>query len=112
MKQNVTAGQLREYITIQTPTRTTDSHGGATVTWATHYQTWANIEPVSAGQQWFGEQLEHRVAHRVWVREPQSSLNTKMRISWDSRIFHIHGFKDLMEGSRFTELQVEEGAPS
>ena len=105
-------GELREYITIQTPTRASDSHGGATETWATHYQTWAKVEPVSARQQFFGEQLEHRITHRFMVRDPQSALGTQMRISWDSRLFYIDSFRDVLVGSRFTVILCEEIAPS
>lgn len=105
------ACQLRNQIVIQTNTLTVDGIGGNTETWATFATVWARIEPLSANQVFFSESLQHRVTHKITIRD-LASLSSKMRISFDSRIFYIKSFRDLLEKNRFTEIMAEEGAAS
>lgn len=102
-------GHLRELITIEQPTRTTDNQGGATIAWSTFSQVWARIEPLSASQVLFSQSLQHRITHRVTIRE-LSGVTTAMRITYGSRTFQIHGIRDLEEKNRFVEIAAEEGA--
>lgn len=101
-------GKLREYITIQTPTESDDGYGGKTVSWSTHAQVWAKIDPVSASQKWHAETLEHNVTHRITVREV-SGLASNMRISWESRVFYVRHFREILERDRWVEILAEEG---
>jgi SPP1 family predicted phage head-tail adaptor len=42
------AGGLRHTVTIQTPTTTKDTYGGAVTTWATFATVWASIESMKS----------------------------------------------------------------
>lgn len=101
-------GKLREYITIETPSESDDGYGGKTVTWSTHASVWAKIDPISAAQTWHADNLEHRVTHKVTIRE-LSGVTAKMRISWESRTFYIRHFREILERDRFVEILAEEG---
>lgn len=101
-------GKLREYVTIEQPTETEDGHGGFAVTWSTFAQVWARIDPVAQRHDYHGDALERRVTHKIIIRE-LSDLTIKMRISFESRIFHILGFADMEERDRFVEIKCHEG---
>ena len=101
-------GKLREFVTIQTPTESDDGFGGKTVTWGTFAQVWARIDPITASQKWHANQLEHNVSHKVTIRE-LAGLTSSMRISWESRIFHVRDFRELGERDRWVEIMAEEG---
>jgi SPP1 family predicted phage head-tail adaptor len=104
-------GKLSKRIVIQTPTEASDGQGGFTSSWGTFATVWAEIEPISAAQQYFAAQLQHRVTHKITIRT-LASLTTKMRISFESRVFQLHSWRELKEDNRFMELMAEEGAGS
>ena len=104
-------GAMRHRITIETPTRVSDGMGGATITWATHATAWSKVEPMSANQVFWARHLEHRVTHKITLRYV-AGITSDMRVSFESRIFHIKGIRDLEERNRFIELTCEEGAAS
>lgn len=110
-KCNCTVGQLRHYITIESRTLTSDQQGGSTEAWATFANAWAKIEPMSPKQIWYSEQLQHRVTHKFTIRYI-ANFDSDMRISFDSRTFHVQGFKDPDELKQWLEISVEEGAPA
>ena len=103
-------GKLREFVTVEVPTETPDNYGGFTVTWATLAQAWAKVSDQSANHAYHAESLEHRISHKITVREKDVvGINIKCRIIWETRTFHIHGISDPSERDRFLELRCEEG---
>lgn len=106
-----TVGKLRKRIVIQSQTRTMDDTGGNTVTWGTFATVWAEIEPKSANQVLWSMSLQHRVTHKVTIRQ-LVGVDSSMRILYGSRIFQIHGFRNLEEFGRFMEIDAEEGQAS
>ena len=111
-KKTGDVARMRHRIVIQSiSSRTPDGMGGSTPVWGTFSTVWAEIKPVSASQRKFSDQLEHRVTHKIKIRY-LASLSSEMRISYDSRTFHIHSFRNLDERGRFIEIMAEEGGPS
>lgn len=109
MKKGVSIGQLRQRIVIEVPERLDDHMGGASVVWNSFATVWAKIEPMSANQVMWAQHLEHRVTHKIFIRQ-LDGLNAKMRVSFDSRYFHIKGFQRILEIDDLMELSCEEGA--
>jgi SPP1 family predicted phage head-tail adaptor len=101
-------GEMRERVVLQSPTLTSDSRGGASESWSTVATVWAKIEPKSASQVLFSQQLQHRITHKFTIRYRSDVLST-WRITFDSRTFHIQGVRDLMERGRYLEIDCEEG---
>lgn len=103
-------GKLREYVTIETPTETADADGtgGFTVSWSTFASVWAKISPVSARVVRSADNNEHRVTHKIRIRE-LAGVTQKMRIAFEGRIFHVRGIADPEERDRFLDLYCEEG---
>jgi SPP1 family predicted phage head-tail adaptor len=106
----VSIGSLREYITIETPTEVDDGQGtgGFTVSWSTFSTAWAQIKPWKSFTMRGADNNEHKITHRIRVRE-LAGISQKMRVSFEGRIFHIHGFYDPGERDRFTDMLCEEG---
>ncbi len=109
----MTIDMLRHRIVIEEVALTGDGLGGQTELYSTHATVWAKIEPVSANQISFSQSLEHRVTHKITVREYSGLvLKSDMRITFESRIFHIRSFRNMLERDKFIEIMAEEGAPS
>lgn len=104
----IESGQLRSRVQIQTRTRTTDSMGGATVTWAEHTSTWAEIVPKGANEAFWAKHLEHRVTHKITIRY-LSGITSDMRILFGTRVFQIKGILNWEEKNRYLILSCEEG---
>lgn len=103
--------EMRHLITIEQRTLTSDGRGGSEETWATFATAYAKITPKSAKEIWQSDKLDHRITHSLLMRYV-SGVTADMRISFDSRIFHIKGIRDLEERKRFHEIDAEEGAPA
>lgn len=104
---------LNRRITLEEPQLIQDDIGGSEKTWVLISKLWSKIEPKSASQVKFSEQLQHRVTHKITVRYFKSpSLKIDQRIIYDNRIFQIKGFRNLMEQNQFFEIDAEEGSAS
>jgi SPP1 family predicted phage head-tail adaptor len=83
-----TPSDLRHRIVIQTLTLTPNDSGGQAESWSTFATVWAKITPKSVKEINFAQRIEPRVDHEIVIRYI-ASLDAKMRISFDSRIFEI-----------------------
>jgi SPP1 family predicted phage head-tail adaptor len=104
-------GQLRQYITIQSPTRTADGSGGWTEGWGNFANAFAAIKPVSARERFFADKLEHNVTHLIVIRFI-AGLKANMRINFEGRYFLVRGFRYLDETQHWIEIQAEENVAS
>lgn len=109
--KDICVSDFRHKITIQTPARVPDGQGGWTVTYSTHIETWAKIEPLKASQIYFAQQNQHQISHKITMRYV-SGLTADMRISFDSRLFEIREIRDLLERKRFQEVIAWENKQS
>ena len=101
----VTIGQLRERVTIQQPTRSTDAIGGATLTWSTLVSCWAEVVALSGGEGRQAEAVVSSVSHRLTIRY-RSDVVPKMRVSWNSLTLQIHAVVPvLVHGKRWSVLE-------
>lgn len=81
-------GEMRERVTVQAPTRTTNSVGESTLSWSDVKTVWASVNGVTAkealadGQQ--GVTLTHRLRFRYIA-----GLTQQHRFLWRNRILHI-----------------------
>ena len=102
------AGRMRQRITIQQTTESRTSSGAVTDSWGTYATVWADVIPVSGKEKFAAQEHHSEVTHRFRIRY-NSGVTTKMRISYDSRIFNIRSVINLDERNRTTEMiAVEE----
>jgi len=84
-------GSLRHYITIQTPTRTSDGQGGYTTTWTDSYEEWAGVKFLSGSRVLDSGGVRYRRAVEILVRENNLyELTPENRISWNGEYWTIH----------------------
>ncbi len=84
-------GGLRHYITIQTPTRTSDGQGGHTTTWTDSYEEWAGVKFLSGSRVLDSGGVRYRRAVEILVRENNLyELTPENRISWNGEYWTIH----------------------
>jgi SPP1 family predicted phage head-tail adaptor len=84
-------GSLRHYITIQTPTRTSDGQGGYITTWTDSYEEWAGVKFLSGSRVLDSGGVRYRRAVEILVRESNLyDLTPENRISWNDEYWTIH----------------------
>ncbi len=101
------AGKLRHWITIQTRTDTMDSYGEPIPAWTIFDQVWASIEPITGREYFASKETRSQSTHRIRIRY-RSGITTKMRISWDSRLFDIESILNTEERDRELVLMCVE----
>jgi SPP1 family predicted phage head-tail adaptor len=102
-------GELRERVTVQIASGTTNALGETVLAWSDSSAVWASVEGVSARESLGAGQLEIAITHRVKMRY-LPGLNQNMRLSWRSRTLDIVSL--LEHGNRSEhELICQETVP-
>ncbi|MEK9769758.1 MAG: phage head closure protein [Betaproteobacteria bacterium] len=116
MARRTSVGLMRQKVQIQYQTRTADGGGSQSVAWTRLADVWAQIQPQSGNERFFGDQLEDRVTHIITVRF-RRDVTHKNRIQYiyyvDSakytRTFNIKRVINRDTSNRFLDILVEEG---
>lgn len=81
-------GKLRERVTVQIASGTTNALGETVLSWSNSTAVWASVEGVSARESLAAGQQEITITHRVRLRY-LSGLTQNMRFAWRSRTLDI-----------------------
>lgn len=81
-------GKMRERVTVQIASGSTNTLGETLLTWNNSTSVWAQIEGVSAREALAAGQEETNITHRVRLRY-LPGLTQQMRFSWRSRTLEI-----------------------
>jgi SPP1 family predicted phage head-tail adaptor len=81
-------GKLRERVTVQIASGTTNALGETVLAWANSSAVWASVEGVSAREALAAGQQETTISHKVRLRY-LPGLSQNMRFSWRSRTLDI-----------------------
>jgi len=84
----IDAGKLRERVTVQIASGTTNALGETVLAWSNSSAVWASVEGVSAREALAAGQQEVEITHKVRVRY-LPGLTQNMRFSWRSRTLNI-----------------------
>lgn len=84
----IDAGKLRERVTVQIASGSTNTMGETVLAWTNSTAVWASVEGVSARESLVNAQQEIAVTHRVRLRY-LPGLTQNMRFSWRSRTLEI-----------------------
>ena len=101
------AGLLRNRVTIQTRSESTDDFGEIDFAWSNSATVWATIEPLSGKELMNAQQAGASVSHKISMRY-KSGVNPKDRISYDSRTFEIESVRNFRERDISLELMCRE----
>lgn len=103
----IQAGKLRHSIVIQQNTPTPDSFGEQDPSWSTFATVFADIKPLTSREFWDAKQVNAENTLKFIIRY-LSGLDSKMRISWDSRLFNIESIINVDErNEKIVILAVE-----
>jgi SPP1 family predicted phage head-tail adaptor len=81
-------GKLRERVTVQIASGSTNTMGETVLAWTNSTAVWASVEGVSARESLVNAQQEVAVTHRVRLRY-LPGLTQNMRFNWRSRTLEI-----------------------
>lgn len=84
----IDAGRLRDRVTVQIASGTTNTLGETVLAWNDSTSVWASVEGVSAREALEAGQQETTITHRVRLRY-LPGLTQRMRFSWRSRTLNI-----------------------
>lgn len=84
----IDAGKMRERVTVQIASGSTNTLGETVLAWSDSTSVWASVEGVSAREALALGQQETVVTHRVRMRH-LPGLTQQMRFSWRSRTLNI-----------------------
>lgn len=81
-------GELRDRITVQIASGSTNALGETVLTWSNSTSVWAQVEGVSAREQFTAGQNQVAISHRVRMRY-LPGLTQGMRFAWHGRTLEI-----------------------
>lgn len=84
----IDAGKLRERITVQIASGTTNALGETVLAWSNSTSVWASVDGVTAREALTAGQQDVSVTHKVRLRF-LPGLTQQMRFSWRSRTLEI-----------------------
>jgi SPP1 family predicted phage head-tail adaptor len=84
----IEAGKLRERVTVQIASGTTNTLGETVLAWSNSTAVWASVEGVSAREVLSFGQQETSITHKVRLRY-LPGLTQQMRFAWRSRTLDI-----------------------
>jgi len=101
------AGVLRNRITIQKKSVTRNSYGEEVITWVTHCQAWAQMEPLSGREFLEARQIQAEGMVRFTLRY-QAGIEPEMRVLFGTRTFNIQAVIHVEERGREIQLMCVE----
>lgn len=84
----LSAGRLRDRVTIQTKSVTRDAYGAEVVTWATLATVWASVESLSGREYMAAQQVNAERVQRVVIRD-RDDVMPHMRVTHRGRTMNI-----------------------
>ena len=100
-------GDLRERVELQSMSPTRDAIGGEVQGWTTLANVWAQVTPMSAGEQYRRQQMQASAQWKVTIRY-RADITSKMRVLWSGRTFQVKGVTSADERKRFLAMACEE----
>lgn len=82
------SGKLRDRITIQEKTETTDDYGGVTTAWADLTSVWAERYELRGDELLQSMQLAEQITTK-WRTRYNSSINSECRVKWGGGYYEI-----------------------
>lgn len=99
-------GTLRERVTVQIASGTTNALGETVLAWTNSSAVWASVEGVSARESLLAGQQNVEITHRVRLRY-LPGLTQQMRFAWRNRTLEIASLLEHGHRSEHEAICVE-----
>jgi SPP1 family predicted phage head-tail adaptor len=103
----VSAGDLRHKVTIQSPPTTLDDSGHPTGSWTTVRTVCANVMPLRGRELFNAQQAQVRTTHKVTIRY-MAGVTGKQRLLFGTRTLEIDSVINVEERNHTLELMCFE----
>lgn len=91
---NLSAGKLRHYITVSTPSQSTDSDGSPLNTGETLCLCWASITALTSKELFAVGGFSSQVTHKVAIRYPAVSIVAGNQVTCDGQTLKVQAVSD------------------
>lgn len=105
---DMSAGKLREPITIQRKQTASDGMGGQALQWVDLFATRADVRPVSGREAVQAMQLQASITHRIYIRY-RADLTAADRILLRGQPLQIRAIINIEMRNRWLELACDQG---
>lgn len=95
----ISAGDLRERITLQTRTAGQDALGAALNTWADAFTVWAKADPLGSSESFAAGQMQAQATVKFTIRHRADVVKTQ-RVVWRGVPYEIMGPPINVDGAR------------
>ncbi len=111
---DLSSGDLRDLMTVESATVTKDSVGGDVKSWATLTTMWVKLAPYRGNRGVFGQQNRTVMTHFAYTQWfPTPVLTTAMRMTHlDGRVFQPVYWEDVDELHEFFYIELLQGVPT
>lgn len=106
----VTAGQLRERVTIQSATETADGQGGLAKAWTALATVWANVVAAGPGRESLATSAVRPILNYAVTIRRRTDVTPQMRVVWGDKTLQVEGVRDPDGRRVWTTLDCVEGA--
>ena len=94
-KNTISAGSLKDRLTLLMPTVTPDGRGGSSTVYSTEYAVWCKATPANNTRALDEAQVIYYDAFRFTVRTSELNLNGTWKIRFNGREYTIHTIDDI-----------------
>ena len=101
-------GQMREQVTVQSPTEVSQGGGGSSITWSDVATFWAEVRALRGREQIEALALEAATMYRI-TRRYTETITERQRLTWKGRILNIRSVVDPDGRRQWTEILAETG---
>lgn len=101
-------GDLDRRIIIEVPTKTANSYGEETLSWATYRTVWAKMEWKGGMEKEETQKITATTKLVFTVRNLDISINEQNRISYDGQYYYIKVINEIEGRESFLELETEQ----
>lgn len=106
----LSAGSMREQITLQTEARVADGGGGYAQSFTTSYKVYASVKALSGNEQYQQGQITDTQQYEFIIRyRSDKTVTAKNRILWGTRVFQIKSVINDMERNKYLVITAAEG---
>ncbi len=105
---DLTAGSLRNPITVQRQSAQSDGMGGQAIQWDDLFSTRAQVKPLSGREALQAMQLQATITHRIYIRF-RADLTTADRILLAGQPLQIRSILNMEMRSQWLELSCDQG---
>lgn len=107
MSEAIHIGELRERLSLEAPSRSSDGGGGSDVTWTEVASVWARLRPRSGDESLSLDRVAGRVRHEIVIRY-RSDVTLAMRFRAGSRVYDIRAAFDPDGRRHWLQCMAEE----